>query len=797
VINDPACYDTVIERCVVIEKIPPSVGAVLQSNASCLTFDAMMTGQAGVYNPVYTLKNGAGAVISVNTTGEFNGLPFGDYCIEMKNDPICYDTTITMCFTGQKPIPDAGAVQISNLICPSFTASVSGLVNISNPVYTLKDSAGNVISVNTTGVFNGLAYLSYCLEIKNDPLCYDTTLIRCFTAVRPTPSIDSVLIDGYSCSNFNATVTGQYLLTNPVYNLKDSVGTTISTNTTGIFTNIPYGNYSIEVVDGCYETPFVRTFSATRQPFQVNASAGAGCYAGTTTITVNLSNGSSPYVVTVYDPTNNVVGNVISNAGLVKIQDLPALAAGMQYRVEVVDSCGRVGTRLVSPVLFAISRTIQVIQRCPSGLLPNGSSDVILNVTSNGGNVFPVIIRKDGVTVNIGHSNQLGRTFTFRNLAPATYVVQYNLPGGCANKLYDTILVNPYTYPVITNAAVFQCSNNSFTVSGQIQGGAPAYQYQIIGSTPASPSINTGWQSSPVFTINNGASYSLVRLRGIDACGNAALNDAYVLPLQNLIIASSSNCLFTTSTLSVDVVANASYTWYKMTGTDSTVLGTGPSYTIANVTQSDVGMYKVRMTVNNGCLERVSTFDLTGICQLLTVGDIRLSGERSGSSANLNWKVKGERTVKQYVVEYSTDQNGGFRSIGYVDPVNPQGDHNYNFAHGTPVAGYNYYRIKVIDIDGRETYSNTISLNWTGRTITIYPVPAKQVVYISVNNKQSQDLKIQLYTLNGQLLQEKLQQRVVQAQIPIYRQNYAAGVYLLRITDMATGVTQTEKIIFE
>ena len=86
--------------------------------------------------------------------------------------------------------------------------------------------------------------------------------------------------------------------------------------------------------------------------------------------------------------------------------------------------------------------------------------------------------------------------------------------------------------------------------------------YEIIQSTPATPSIVSAKQNSPVFTINNGTIYSLVRLRVTDACGNASLNDASVLPLAVMTVDVSLDCMYSTSVLSVDSsIANATYSW--------------------------------------------------------------------------------------------------------------------------------------------------------------------------------------------------------------------------------------------
>jgi hypothetical protein len=799
IINDPNCYDTTIQRCITVEKQRPEGGAVSQSNANCLTFDAAYTGGSNITNPTFILQDSAGVALDSNRTGRFTNIPFGRYCIAMRNDPTCYDTTITSCFTGQRPRPSGGSASFSQMTCPTFSVRINGLVNITNPVFTLKDSSGNIVGSNTTGVFDSLSYQRYCMEIRNDSSCYDTVIVRCFNPTRPTPSIGAVRTSNLNCATFDATLNGQTLLTNPIYNLKDSAGIIIATNDSGIFTGLSYGRYSIEVIDGCYPNPLVRNFSASRPPLDVAASAGGGCEMGMTNLRIDLQQGSQPYIVTVFDPLNNVVGNVVSMAGLVEFRNLPALAPGMQYRVEVIDNCGRTGSQMLTPILSQINKAIQFTQRCPSGLKPNGSSDIVVTVSSNTGPVFPVIISQNGIVVKIPYSNQAGRTFTFIDLQPGTYVVMYNLPGGCSNKVYDTVSVNPYSYPVIANAAVYQCSNNSFTVSAAISGGAPSFQYQIIGSAPALPSINTGWQSSSVFTINNGASYSLVRLRAIDACGNAALNDANVLPLQNLVVTATSTCMSSTTLLQVDYVPNTYYRWYKMSANrrDSVYLGNSNSYTVFDVSPADTGLYKVTMTLNGGCLDREASFNLTGNCIILPAKDIRLIGERQSQQAALKWSVIGENQVEQYEVEHATSPAGPFKFVGTTLPKNPQGDNLYTFLHDAPVSGDNYYRIKVKSTKGQVGYSNVISLNWTDSRIAVYPVPASQTVYVSVSGKQPRDLRIQLFSLNGQLLQEKTERRVRSAQIPVQRKGYASGVYLVRITDLETGFVQTERIIFE
>jgi Secretion system C-terminal sorting domain/SprB repeat len=796
--NDPACYDTTIIRCLTVAKLIPELGGVSISQSECLGFTASITGAANLNDPVYTLKDLLGNVLGTNTTGSFSNIPYGSYCMEMQNNPLCYDTLIVRCFSAERPKPSGGVVTASSLTCPGFTATVSGLVNFNNPTFTLKDNGGNVVSTNSTGIFNVLGYGNYCIDVKNDPLCYDTTITVCVNPIRPTPSVGGVTTGNLTCTGFDATVTGQNLLTNPTYNILNASNAVVASNTTGTFSNVPYGSYTMQVIDGCYETPFLIPFSATRPPLNVSATPAASCFMGNTNIVITVNSGMGPFIATAYDPLNNVAGTVNTSSSTINLNDLPGLAPGMEYRVEVIDACGFTSSLMVTPVLSTINKTIQIVPQCPTGTLPDGSSDVVLNVTSNLGVLVPTIVSQNGSSANIPFSIQAGNTFTWYALGPATYIVRYDLPGGCANKLYDTVIVSPYEYPSMANSAVYQCSNNSFSVSTEMLGGSAPYQYQIIASSPTSPSINTGWQNSPIFTINNGSSYSLVRMRAIDACGNSSLSDASVLPLENVLVSSSSTCMFTSITMDASYVANSEYTWYKKTSpTDSVEVGTGISYTIPYLTPADTGTYVARISVNNGCLTTASYFNLTGICNILPATSINLTGKKSGTAADLTWNVRGEKNIKEYIIERTSNQASGFKVIGKMNGKTPAGDNSYQLVDGNPAIGVNFYRVKAVDIDGKFMYSNTVSLNWVSNKIVIYPVPARDVVNVMISSSQSQDLRIQLYTMSGQLLQEKVVQRVQQATVPIYRKNMAAGMYLIRITDTKSGAVQTDKIIFE
>ena len=749
-------------------------------------------------NPQYCLYDNNNVQLACNTTGVFTNMPYGTYCIDAKNDAGCYDTTIRRCITVVKNIPSIGAVTLSSTVCSGFTATVSSQSNLSSPVFTLKDGVGAVVATNLTGVFTGLGYGSYCIEMQNDGSCYDTLITRCFSATRPIPSAGPVTVNGQTCTTFNADVTGETYLTTPVYYLVNSVGDTIASNLTGTFTNIPFGDYNIHIRDNCYDTSIIKSFTGSPIPVTTTVTASLSCTVFKTNIKVQFLTGFGPYNIKVYNPGDVLVADVSSAANPVFANDLAGLPVGSQYKVVATDNCGRSQTVMVTPTATTFNKVVNLVPKCPSGTNQFGSSDLAINVSSNLGVITPKIVKVNGAASVINYSNQTGTTYTWIDLAPATYEVEYSLPGTCSNKYYETVTVAPYNFPALDNSAAYQCNNNNFSVGASVTGGSAPYTYQIIGSVPSGPSINTVPQASPVFNITNGVTYSLVRLRAIDACGNATLNDVSILPLQNVMVNATSNCFYNDITLSVDTIANATYTWYRKTSpTDSVQVGNTQNYEINYLLPTDTGTYVSKVSVNSGCLTTLSYFSVTGSCTLLPVKQVTLTGKQTGETAELKWAVKEETDVREYTVERSNRQGSGFLAVGNV-PAKSNGSNNYyQFIDNRPEAGSNYYRLKVVDKDGRFTYSNTIVLNWTGGKIALYPNPARDMVNITISGRQAQDIRIQLFTLSGQLLQEKVQNNVINATIPVYRQNIKTGMYLIKITDTRTGTVTTEKVMFQ
>lgn len=796
-IKNDVCYDTTITRCFTLPRVLPGAANNVNITQNCSSFNVRVTGQVNLENANYCLYNANNVQVECNTTGEFNNLPYGYYCIRIASAAGCYDTVITRCFEPVRTKPSLSAtVNITAKGCDGVTAKISG-ANLTTPKYILYNASNVAIDSNNTGTFNNVPYGYNCIRVRNS--CYDTLMERCFTAKRDVPSVGSVAISNKACSTFTAKVNSQNNLKNPVFDVYDTLGNFVATNNTnGTFNNLPYGYYEMKIRDTCYDTVIVRRFNAAPVPIDIAVTAQESCTFGTTDIKVTFNTGNAPYKVEVLNPVGVLVTSTTSATSPVMINALPPLTGGQQYTVIGIDNCNVRDTALVTPRPSIVNKTKFVKSKCPSGVWENGATDIDIDVNSNMGTVTPVIIKKNSNTVTITYTSNVGSSYKFVDLEPATYIVQYSVPN-CTGKIYDTIEVAPYTFPGLQQSAAYQCDNNNFSVGAVVTGGCGPFSYEVIGSIPDSPSIISSGQTSPIFSITNGVQYSLVRLRAVDACGNATLNDVNILPLANTIIYASSDCYYNDVTLHVDSTANADYKWYKKTSeTDSVLVSNTTSYKIPYLLPSDTGIYVCHMSVNGGCLSKLSYFTVTGMCSGTLPGQVKLSGKEVNGVVHLNWVALQDADTREYIVERSSG-NGQYTAIGKVNSRQSGSRSIYAFTDEAPLPGLNYYRLRIVGKDNNTIYSNIASVKIaTVNAITLYPNPVKQVLNITLLAKQQENYRLSLFSSTGQVMHEQLVKNVQQATIQYHRApQVKSGVYMLRITALNSQETFVYKVIFE
>lgn len=787
------CTGAVIDRCFVASPPEPVVNSVRIVSQTCNAIVVDVDGQTNVPSTQYCLYDNNGNLIMCNSTGVFENIPHGNYCIRARSE--CGVLSEPYCFGTTAPTPSVGDVTISNKACRTFTASITGQSNLSNPQYCLFNNSNVQVACNTTGVFNNLEYGSYCIRITDG--CVDTTISRCFSAAPEPVSVATTMqTSDLNCSTFTATVSATNV-TNPVYCLYNTSNDLVGCNATGVFSDLPYGAYCATVYDSCLDSTF-RVCQTVQPARGISLWTYKTCNIEQAHVDAQLKSRFGPYTFTMYHPDGTQVYTQTTWSDWVRAE-LPALPPGAKYKVVGVDNCGQKDSSYIAPDATIVTRAITVNLKCPSMTWSDGSGDFTITYNSNLYELTPMIIKKDNVEVSQSYSVRDGyNKYTFVNLGPGTYVVQGTM-SQCNTKINDTIIIRPYTPPTQNSSAIYQCDNNGFSVNSIVGNGVGPFTYEIIGSTPSSPSIITGPQSSPFFTINNGTEYSLVRLRAVDACGNAALDDASVLPLGSLVISRTSNCLYREVTLSVDEIPNASYQWYKKTSeVDSVLIGTGHTYTIPYMLESDIATYVCKTSVNGTCLTKLSSINMTGDCggTVLAV-PVQLHGKKTSKGNLLTWNIDLNETGAVYTVERKADGENNFKMIasgGYT----LEAANKYSFVDAKPATGSNLYRVNKTLPSGAVEYSNTEAMVNTTLSIEVFPNPVRESFTVVIYNKVATNYSLALYTMDGRLVFQKQLVGITDASL-IYPTpaGLKAGTYVLRITNPLTGASENRKLLFQ
>jgi hypothetical protein len=174
------------------------------------------------------------------------------------------------------------------------------------------------------------------------------------------------------------------------------------------------------------------------------------------------------------------------------------------------------------------------------------------------------------------------------------------------------------------------------------------------------------------------------------------------------------------------------------------------------------------------------------------------TGKRQNENHELSWKLNCENGSDYFEIERSDDGNN-FKKIGTIAITNGCST-AFDFNDKFPLTGKNYYRLKLINVNGRASYSNTILLlnQRDGfELVGLFPniVKATAVLNISTANKARIDVKV--LDAQGRLVQQ-LNQDLVSGlnQIDMNFTLLAAGAYFVHVI-AENGDEQTIRFIKE
>jgi Secretion system C-terminal sorting domain len=165
----------------------------------------------------------------------------------------------------------------------------------------------------------------------------------------------------------------------------------------------------------------------------------------------------------------------------------------------------------------------------------------------------------------------------------------------------------------------------------------------------------------------------------------------------------------------------------------------------------------------------------------------------------LNWETSAEIDFDHFEIEHSA-ATSPFTTIGTVaGNHNTQTNQLYNFRDNSPADGNNYYRLKMVDKDGKTSYSKVVKVVFNLAIMTLYPNPATDKVYLKNNmlfTSNEQITVVMINPLGQQLLNKSINTNGLDLITVNFPSGIKSGVYYLKAIN-SKGQKQNWKIVIK
>ena len=179
---------------------------------------------------------------------------------------------------------------------------------------------------------------------------------------------------------------------------------------------------------------------------------------------------------------------------------------------------------------------------------------------------------------------------------------------------------------------------------------------------------------------------------------------------------------------------------------------------------------------------------------------LSFEGKMVNNAAQLTWKTATEQNSMGFDVEKSTD-GVTFHKIGYVPAAGNSTDiRTYQFTDQDISHANNYYRLRLIDLNGKASYSKVLLLKYVTQPVTKVKLlrnPVQHHLELEFDGLPNGAVGIKLVDLNGRILGAWNNPQVMQTRmrVNIAGMHLARGVYVVQV--QVNGKTFTERILKE
>ena len=178
------------------------------------------------------------------------------------------------------------------------------------------------------------------------------------------------------------------------------------------------------------------------------------------------------------------------------------------------------------------------------------------------------------------------------------------------------------------------------------------------------------------------------------------------------------------------------------------------------------------------------------------------TGSRQGGNHLLNWKVTCSATPRlTMTLERSAGAAGSFLPIYSLTAAALRCNQPFDFTDSRPLPGMNYYRLKLVDADGRITYSNIVALLNAVKGVELLgimpnPVPTTGAFKLNIACAAATAMELVTTDMQGRVVDRRtISLAAGFNSIEMYGGGLAAGSYTIcgYIADLKTGVIRFVK----
>lgn len=346
-----------------------------------------------------------------------------------------------------------------------------------------------------------------------------------------------------------------------------------------------------------------------------------------------------------------------------------------------------------------------------------------------------------GATITDYNGPATGNAFTSKNNTTLTF----GLPNTCgASTTGNTTFIDGLREPLIASQSI----TPTISIPGNIT-------YTWTAATDPNPSDNTiGYMilrnTSNTFTAPvDGTSYSV----------GGTLGSATIIAEIN----SSGTTTYTDST----VVAGSCYYYriYAFRYTADDMTGTAFS-----------------ASTSRGRAYNQTNFVFVDCLTVLPIELLNFTANYNGKNAvDLIWQTATETNNDFFTVERSKD-GVQFQNVITLDGAGNSTQLNYySTTDSSPLEATSYYRLKQTDYDGKQSYSNLVSVTIKENLVkNIYPNPANEKLFIEFRNDMNTAFDLKIVNSVGQTLY--MENEILENNLSVNLNSFPKGIYILLIS---------------